>query len=89
MVYKQLALALQIAKQQILLSNNKNYWLRKEAFSFCNKHKTAVKPRIRQISAVSIAVYIGKVLKSIIINIDFQSWKLLYSSQKKVTWSNY
>ena len=56
-------------------------------FFFCNKHKTAVKPRIHQNSAVSIALL--EVLKSIIINIDFESWKLLHSSKKKVTWSNY
>ena len=28
---------------------------------------------------------IGKILKSLILNIDFESWKLSYSS---VTWSN-
>ena len=45
---------------------------RKEEFFFCNKRKIAVKTTIQQNSAVSKAL-LGKILKSPIINIDFES----------------
>ena len=81
-VYKQLALGWQITKQfsgpnPLSLSNNKNYRLKKKIFEFflCslfNKRKIAVKPTIHQNSASSKA-FIGKILKSLMINIDFES----------------
>ena len=55
-VYKQLALAWQIAKQlsglnPLSLSNKKNYRLKRKFL--CKNHKTAVKPNIHQNLAVS------------------------------------
>ena len=57
-VYKQLALAWQIAKQlsglnPLSLSNNENYTLKKNEVFLCNKRKIAFKPIIRQNLAVS------------------------------------
>ena len=56
-VYKQLALAWQIAKQlsglnPLSLSNNKNYSLKKSGFFLCKNRKIAVKPTVHQNSAV-------------------------------------
>ena len=75
--YKQLALGLQIAKQllglnPLLLSNIKKDRLRKSFL--CNKREIAVNLTIHE----SI---IGKILKSLFIYIDLESWKSLYSSQ--------
>ena len=44
----------------------------KLSFPFVNKRKTVVKPTIHQNSAIS-STFFGKVLKSLIINIDFES----------------
>ena len=90
LVYKQLAFGWHFAKQfsglsPLSRSNNKNYKLKKSGV--CNKRKIAAKPTIHQNSAVSI-VLLGKFHKSDI-NIDFESWKVFYSSQKNVTWSDY
>ena len=50
-----------------------------------NKRKIVVKPIIHQNSASCRKSIIGK----IITDHKYESWKLLYSSQKKVTWPNY
>ena len=57
-IFKQLALAWQIAKQlsglnPFSLSNNKNYILKKNVIAFLDKRKIAVKPTIHQNSALS------------------------------------
>ena len=82
-VYNQLALGWQIAKQlsglnPVSLSNNENYRLRKSGV-FPLQRKIDLKPTTHQKSAVSSII--GKSSKSLFINIDFKSWKLLYSSQ--------
>ena len=46
--------------------------MRKVKFLPCNKRKTAVKPTMHQNSAVSKA-FLGKILKSMIKNIGFES----------------
>ena len=64
LVYKQLALGWQIAKQlsglnPLSLSNNKNYRLKKVKLFLCNKCKIAVKRTIHQNSVASKAI-LGK-----------------------------
>ena len=73
-VYKQLVLAWKIAKQllglnPLSLGNNKNYRLKKMEFFLCNKCKIAVKPKFSFLKNI-----FGKILKSLIINVDFESW---------------
>ena len=74
-VYNQLSLGWEIAKQlselnPLLISNNKNYRLKKSSEFFpCNKRKIAVKLTEHQNSAVSKE----KLLKSLTVNIDFES----------------
>ena len=79
-VYKQLALAWQIVKQlsglnPLSLTNNKNNILKKNGVFLCNKRKITTKPIIHQNSAVS-KTFFEKFLKSLIINVDFESWKI-------------
>ena len=86
-VYQQLTPGCQIAKQlsgpnPLSLSNKKNSRSRKMEFHFRNNHKIVVKPTMHQEqdSAISKAL-LEKFLKLVIINIDFESGKLLHFSQ--------
>ena len=64
--------------EPLSLSNNKNSRLKKtEVFPFVI-NAIPIKPTIHQNSAVSKTLL--KVLKSLIINMGFGSWKLLFSS---------
>ena len=72
-VYKQLALGHQISGQlsglsPLSLSNNKNCRQRKMEFLFCNKRKTDNALKFSCLKSI-----IGKILKSVIINIGFES----------------
>ena len=85
LVYKHPALGWQIAKQlsglsPVSLSNNKNYRKRNIELFVCNKRKLVLKQTMHQNSVVSQSI-IEKILKSQIINIDFESCKLLHSSK--------
>ena len=76
-VYKQLALTWQIAKQlsglnPLSLSNNKNYSLKKNEIFFRNRRKKAVKHRRCNKIQLSQNTF-EKILKSLTINIDFDS----------------
>ena len=51
-------------------------------FFLCDKRKIAAKPTA-QIKFSCLKSIVGNVLNSLIININFESWKLLYSLQQE------
>ena len=77
-VYKQLALGWKIVKQlsglnPFSLSNSNNYRSKKSGLFLSNKRKLDAKPTIRHNLAVKFKRIIRKILKSLIINTNFES----------------
>ena len=55
---------------------------KKVEFFLCNKRKIAVKPKCTKFSCLKSII--RKILKSVIINIDFESCKLLHSRRHRL-----